>query len=108
MWAAAYDPTMAINPEDQPSGGSWKGLDDDTVSSARKTDRDVKPRLIIAGIALLLAVVFVVQNGNKVKMDFLFFSGSQPLWLVIVLSMVLGALLGQALGLRRSRRKKDD
>jgi uncharacterized integral membrane protein len=97
---------MAMNPDDLPSGGNWKSLDDDTVTSARKVDRDVRTWVIIAGVALLAAIVFVVQNSNKVDMDFLFFGGSQPLWLVIVLSMVLGALFGQAIGLVRGRRKK--
>jgi len=97
---------MAMNPDDRPSSGSWSSLDDETVTSARKVDRDVRTWVIIAGVALLAAVIFVVQNSNEVEMDFLIFGGSQPLWLVIVLSMVLGALFGQAIGLVRGRRKK--
>lgn len=93
---------------DHLKGGGWKGLDDDeTVSDAQKTDRDVKARLVIAIVALLAAVVFVVQNGNRVETDFLFFSGRQRLWVVILVSMVLGALLGQAAGILFRRRRKD-
>lgn len=95
-----------MNPDDVPSVGNWKSLDDETVTSARKVDRDIRGWVIVAGLALLAAVIFVVQNSNKVEMDFLFFGGSQPLWLVIVLSMVLGALFGQGIGLVRGRRKK--
>jgi len=95
-----------MSSDDLPSGSKWKSTDDETVTSARKVDRDVRAWLIVAGLALLAAVIFVVQNSNKVEMDFLFFGGSQPLWLVIVLSMVLGALFGQGIGLVRGRRKK--
>lgn len=100
---------MAINPDDQPSGGNWRKIgDDETVTGARQRDRDVTPRVIIAAIALLAAAAFVLQNGNRVKTTFLFFEGRQPLWLVIVLSILLGVLLGQAFGLLRRRRKDDD
>jgi uncharacterized integral membrane protein len=100
---------MAMNPGDQPSGSSWRNVgDDDTVTGARKRDRDVTPRVIVAALALLAAATFVLQNGNRVKTTFLFFDGRWPLWLVIVLSMLLGVLLGQAFGLLRRRRKHDD
>jgi len=100
---------MAMNPDDQPSGGNWRGIgDDDTVTGATKRDRDVTPRMIVAVVALLAAASFVLQNGNRVKTTFLFFEGRQPLWLVILLSMLLGVLLGQAFGLLRRRRKGDD
>ncbi|HEY8546820.1 MAG TPA: LapA family protein [Acidimicrobiales bacterium] len=100
---------MAINPDDQPSGGGWRGIgDDETVTGARKRDRDVTPRMVVALVALVAAALFVFQNGNRVKTTFLVFEGRQPLWLVIVVSVVLGMLLGQALGLLRRRRKNDD
>jgi uncharacterized integral membrane protein len=99
---------MAIDPDDQPSGGGWRATgDDDTVTGARGRDRDVTPRVIVAALALLAAGAFVLQNGNRVKTTFLFFEGRQPLWLVIVLSILLGILLGQAFGLLRRRRKSD-
>ena len=100
---------MAMNPDDQSSGSSWRNLgDDETVTGAQKRDRDVTPRVIVAVLALLAAAAFVLQNGNRVETTFLFFEGRQPLWLVIVLSILLGALLGQAVGLLRRRRKDDD
>ena len=98
-----------MNPDDKPSGGGWSDVGDDaTVTGARKRDRDVTPRMIVAVLALLAAGTFVFQNGNRVETTFLFFEGRQPLWLVIVLSVLLGALLGQGLGLLRRRRKDDD
>jgi uncharacterized integral membrane protein len=104
-----YDPGVAINPDDQPSGGSWKDIgDSETVSSARKKDRDVPARLVVAVIALVLAAVFVFQNTDRVETKFLFFDGTQPLWFLILVSVLLGVLLGQAVGVLRRRKKKDD
>ena len=81
------------------------------MESADSTrERDWGPRLIIAGVALLAAVLFMVQNNNRVRTEFLFFNFRARLWVVIVVSVLLGALLGQAVGLlrRRSRKKDDD
>ena len=105
----AYDPNVAINPDDVPKGGAWKDIgDDETVKGARKRDRDVPARLIVAVIALVLAIFFVFQNTKKVETKFLFFDGTQPLWFLILTSVLLGVLLGQAVGILRRRSKKDD
>jgi len=96
--------------DDQPEG--WRKFHDGKViESADSTrERDWGPRLIIAGLALLAAVLFVVQNNNRVSTDFLIFSFRPRLWVVIVVSVLLGVLLGQAVGLlrRRGRKKGDD
>ena len=59
----------------------------------------------IVGVGALL--VFMLQNRNKVSLDFLMFNVTWPLWLVILISAVLGALIWFGLGVmrRRSRRK---
>jgi uncharacterized integral membrane protein len=96
--------------DDQPEG--WRKFQDGKViESADSTrERDWGPRLIIAGLALLAAVLFVVQNNNRVRTEFLIFDFRPRLWVVIVFSVLLGALLGQAVGLlrRRGRNKGDD
>jgi uncharacterized integral membrane protein len=54
-------------------------------------------------------VIFVVQNTNDVSVDFLFFNGEWPLWLVVVGVIVL-TLIAERLGLwiwRRSRKTKE-
>lgn len=100
---------MAINPDDPSAGGNWKDLDDSaTVSGAKKKDRDVPVRIVVAVIALALAIVFVVQNRDEVETNFLFVHGTQPLWFLILINLLLGALLGQAIGMLRRRSKKDD
>jgi uncharacterized integral membrane protein len=60
----------------------------------------------IGGMALL--VVFVVQNTDDVKLDFLFWSFTWPVWLLVIVSAVLGALVWLGLGvLRRHRRRHE-
>jgi uncharacterized integral membrane protein len=60
----------------------------------------------ISGIALLL--VFIVQNTEDVKLDFLFWDFTWPLWLLTIVSALLGALVWFGLGvMRRHRRRKD-
>jgi uncharacterized integral membrane protein len=94
---------------DQPDGG-WKNFQDGKVvdSSDSTRERGWGPRLVVAGLALLAAVLFIVQNNNRVSTQFLVFDFRPRLWVVIVVSFLLGALLGQAVGLLRRRRKKDD
>jgi uncharacterized integral membrane protein len=60
----------------------------------------------ISGVALLL--VFIVQNTEDVKLDFLFWDFTWPLWLLTIVSALLGALVWFGLGvMRRHRRRKD-
>jgi len=60
----------------------------------------------LTGVALL--VVFMVQNTDDVKLDFLFWSFTWPLWLLTIVSAVLGALVWFGLGvMRRHKRRKE-
>jgi len=45
----------------------------------------------ISGVVLLL--VFVLQNTDDVKLDFLFSDFTWPLWLLTIVSALLGALV---------------
>jgi len=60
----------------------------------------------IGGAALL--VVFMVQNTQKVKVKFLAWDFSWPVWLLMLVSALVGALVWFGLGvLRRHRRRKE-
>jgi uncharacterized integral membrane protein len=126
---------MAQIPDDQPVGGGWKELDENpkTAASASaagpmqpakaakapkapKAPKEAKTvklgkfeipvRALAAGGALLAVLVFIFQNRDEAETNFLFVHGSQPLWFVIVVSVLLGGLLGQAVGMLRNRQKK--
>lgn len=64
--------------------------------------------LVIAGIIVIAVAIFIAQNAEDVPIQFLFFEGSVPLWLIIVTSLVLGAILGQVFFYLRRRRKRQD
>jgi uncharacterized integral membrane protein len=60
----------------------------------------------LAGVALL--VIFMLQNTEDIRIDFLFWHFTWPLWLVVMLSAVLGALVWFGVGvMRRHRRRKE-
>ena len=59
----------------------------------------------LSGAGLLL--VFVVQNTADVRLDFLFWSFTWPVWILTITSALLGALVWFGLGvMRRHRRRK--
>lgn len=71
-----------------------------------KGNRMAIPRLIVAGVALLLVAVLLSQNSEQVGLTFFFWTLSMPLWLALLLMVLLGAGLGQAIGAWRSRKKR--
>jgi uncharacterized integral membrane protein len=64
--------------------------------------------VVIGVVVVILAILFVVQNSDRVQTTFVFFDVTTRLWVGLVVALVLGALLGQvveALWDRRKRRK---
>ena len=60
----------------------------------------------LTGLALL--VIFMIQNTESVRLDFLFWNFTWPLWLLTFASALLGALVWFGVGvLRRHRRRKE-
>lgn len=92
--------------ENDKSAGWTQFKDGEPVADGAKRGI-ANTRMIVAGLALIAAVIFIVQNDNRVSTDFLFFSGTARLWVVILGSVLLGALLGQVAGVVARRRKQD-
>lgn len=63
-------------------------------------------RLLVAAAAVVLAVLFVMQNSDRVKTSFVFFDVTTRLWVGLLVALLLGALLGQAAEALWERRKK--
>jgi uncharacterized integral membrane protein len=60
----------------------------------------------LAGVGVL--VVFMIQNTQDITVEFLFWDFTWPLWLVVLVSALAGALVWFGLGvLRRHRRRKE-
>ena len=74
----------------------------DEGTSARLTGGAIAS---LSGVALL--VIFMIQNTDDVKVDFLFWSFVWPLWLLSLVTALLGAVAWIGFGvMRRHRRRK--
>lgn len=95
-----------MNSPDKEAGTGWEDL----KGEAAPRERSWAPRLIVAGLALLAATIFIAQNNEPTETQFLFFKGEPRLFNVIIVSMLLGAGLAQIAPLlwrrRKSRRAK--
>jgi uncharacterized integral membrane protein len=62
--------------------------------------------MIVTAVILVGLVVFVVQNLETVEVEFLFLSFTFPLWLVAVIFLTLGVVLGWIWRWMSRRRKR--
>jgi uncharacterized integral membrane protein len=69
-------------------------------------DKRRATRMLVAGIIIVVAVVFMSQNNDKVELNFLMFSISTRLWVGLLITLLLGALLGQVAESLWDRRKR--
>ena len=60
----------------------------------------------LSGVALL--VIFMIQNTESVTLDFLFWSFTWPLWLLILVAALVGALVWFGLGVMRRHRRRQE
>lgn len=80
-------------------------MSDEIESRAREVSKG-RGGIVVAAIVVAALVVFVAQNTDDVKVTWLFFDGTGPLWIVIVVAAVAGALLSEVLGLLWRRRRR--
>jgi len=85
---------MAVNgPNEREPQGDGRRLSGGAIAS-------------LIGVGLL--IIFMIQNTERVRLDFLFWKFTWPLWLLTMASAVLGALVWFGLGvMRRHRRRKE-
>ena len=60
----------------------------------------------IGGGALL--VIFMLQNTEDVRVEFLFWDFTWPVWLIVIVSALVGALVWFGLGVVRRHRRRQD
>jgi uncharacterized integral membrane protein len=68
-------------------------------------NRKHQVRLVVAGICVVVVLLFAFQNRGEVKVDYLFFDRESRLIYVILASAILGAIAGALF--RRARRRGD-
>jgi uncharacterized integral membrane protein len=62
-------------------------------------------KVIVAGVLLIVILVFVLQNGSRTEIQFLFLDGEYPLWTLLVVGAVLGFAAGWLVAAARARRR---
>ena len=67
--------------------------DEGDRSSVRETRTGVSPLLIALIVLAILAVVFVLQNGDRADVNFLFFDIGAAVWVAIAISIGVGIVL---------------
>lgn len=66
--------------------------------------------LVLFGLVAIITAILIVQNGEKVPAELLWFDREIRLWVAIVASVVLGILLDRLIltWWRRSRARRND
>jgi len=82
--------------------------DDDASEVARGKagpGKGFPPWLIAVIIVAVVSLLFIMQNRTRVKVDFIVFDRQARTWVVILISMALGALLAEVVRLAIKRRR---
>ena len=79
---------------------------DNTSTASRRQGLPLSGGAIasIAGIGLL--VIVLIQNTQRVQIDFLFWSFTWPIWIFALAMAVLGAVVWFGLGVMRRHRRR--
>ena len=83
--------------------------DDDASELARGKagpGKGFPPWLIAVLVVGVVSVLFIMQNRTRVKVHFIVFDRQARTWVVILISMALGALLAEAVRLAVKRRRR--
>ncbi len=76
--------------------GKSDGSDDGKDTSG------LSPKQVGWVILAIVAALFVVLNSDKSKISFIAFSANLPLWVLVIVSLTLGFLIGKLSGSRRN------
>ena len=76
---------------------------------SQRQGRSVSPKLVVGLILLVVAVVFILQNTTKSRVDVFFWDATAPKWIWMVVLFGAGLVVGSIFPWfrRRDRAKKD-
>lgn len=78
------------------------------VEEPERSGPRITPQVVVIGVVGVLLGLFVVQNTDRERVEWLVFDATAPLWLILVLTAVAGAVLGQAVAAAARRRRRKD
>ena len=76
------------------------------IEHTEKMSTGALVRLVIAGLVLIAIVLFCARNTDSTKIDYLFGDADAPLFAVVALSAIAGALLWSLASWRLHRRRR--
>jgi uncharacterized integral membrane protein len=77
------------------------------VQMQRRDEKQGYGKLIVAGVVAVILLLFIFSNTGKWEVSFLFFGPWRaPAWLMLIIILVIGFLLGLMTGALLRRRKK--
>jgi uncharacterized integral membrane protein len=74
--------------------------------TAGKSHTGAYIRLGVIGLIIVFVLVFVFQNTQRVNVNFLSADFKAPLWLMLLIVLVVGVVVGFFLGVRRRKTKR--
>jgi uncharacterized integral membrane protein len=75
-------------------------------ASPKRGDWRTYTKLGVIGVVVVLAIVFVFQNTQKVPIHFLWLEFRAQMWIVLLVMLVVGLVVGLFAGWRRQRRRR--
>jgi uncharacterized integral membrane protein len=92
----SYQPKSSGKPASEKKGAARAGA-----------QRRLNARLAAVAVLAAILIVFVVQNAQRVQVDFVILHGRTPLWVALVITAVIGGIIGQVLEYSWRRRRPD-
>lgn len=65
--------------------------------------RPFRTGLAVGGVAAIGMVLLVIQNGQSIRVEWLWFDLDLPQWLLLTTTLLIGAFLGQIVRLAAAR-----
>jgi uncharacterized integral membrane protein len=85
-------------PEPERSENPDERMDREHMRQLQRARRARVAKAVVISLIVVLLIVFVIQNSDPVPVVFLFLDGEPRLIWVLVVTIVLGAIVGYLLG----------
>ena len=67
----------------------------------RRATAELGTRQVVAAVVAVLALIFILQNTDRIAIEFFGADGRAPLWLVLLLAFIGGVVVGGLMSRRR-------
>jgi uncharacterized integral membrane protein len=92
---------IAETPKEEPAPEADKPADEPLPGERRTRLSGAWTAIVIGLLALVVILVFILQNQQSVQIKFLTFEGNLPLAIALLFALILGAVIVVAFGAAR-------